>query len=436
MKVLCLVAASAALVAAAPKDSNEVTFYRDVLPVIQKNCQGCHRPGEAAPISFATYKETRPWAKAIREAVATRRMPPWFADPHVGKFANDRSLSQTDIATLVKWTDNGAVEGNPKDAPPPVRFVEGWNIGTPELTIEMPVEYNVPASGTIEYTYFVVPTGFTEDRWIQLAEVRPGNRKVVHHVIAFVREPGSKWLQEAKVGEPYVPKKNGSGEGREGGFGGEFLVGYAPGYPAESLAPGQAKRIKAGSDIVLQMHYTADGKAQSDRTRVGFIFAKEPPKERVFTLAAGNTKFVIPPGADNHKVESQLVLHEDSTLVSMLPHMHLRGKAFDFRLVYPNGEVRELLRVPRYDFNWQLTYKPIEPIALPKGSRIECTAWYDNSPNNKFNPDPKAEVRFGDQSWEEMMFGFFNVAFDPALSPRDLMQPPKKKAAASSGAEE
>jgi hypothetical protein len=436
MRVVCLLVAAAALASAAPKSANQITFYRDVLPVIQKNCQGCHRAGEAAPVAFTSYKETRPRAKAIREAVATRRMPPWFADPHVGKFANDRSLSEQDIATLVKWADTGSVEGDPKDAPAPPQFVQGWNIGTPEMTVEMPAEFEVPAKGTIEYTYFIVPTGFTEDKWVQLAEIRPGNRKVVHHVIAFVREPGSKWLQDAKPGEAFVPKKA-TGERREGGggFGGEFLVGYAPGYPAERFAPGQAKRIKAGSDIVLQMHYTASGKSEKDRTHVGFVFAKEPPKQRLMTLAAGNNKFVIPPGADNHKVEAKITLHEDSTLVSMLPHMHLRGKAFEFRVTYPTGEQQELLRVPRYDFNWQLSYMPEKPIVLPKGTTIECTAWFDNSANNKFNPDPASEVRYGDQSWEEMMFGFFNVAFDPSLSPRDLMQA-KKKPAPSAGAGE
>jgi len=430
MRVALLIVATATFASAGDKAPNQVTFYRDVLPLLQKNCQTCHRSGEGAPMAFTSYKDTRPWAKAIREAVATRKMPPWFADPHVGKFSNDRSLSQQEIDTFVKWADTGAIEGNLKDAPAPVEFVQGWNIGQPDTTIEMPVDYHVPATGTIEYTYFVIPTGFTEDKWVQLAEVRPGNRRVVHHVIAFVREPGSKWLKDAKPGEPFVPQKAKS-DNERGGFGGEFLVGYAPGYPAEKFAPGQAKRIKAGSDIVLQMHYTADGKEQSDRTHVGFLFAKEPPKERILTVAAGNQKFVIPPGADNHKVESSLTLHEDSTLVSMLPHMHLRGKAFEYRVVYPTGETQELLRVPRYDFNWQLTYIPEKPLVLPKGSRIECTAWYDNSANNKFNPDPKTEVRFGEQSWEEMMFGFLNVALDPAMSPRDLMQPKKKEGSAT-----
>lgn len=406
--------------------THQVTFYRDVLPILQKNCQGCHRPGEAAPVSFLTYSETRPWAKAIRESVRLKKMPPWFADPHVGKFSNDRSLSAADIDTLAKWADTGAAEGNLSEAPAAVKFVSGWNIGVPDMVVEMPKPFQVAAKGTIDYTYYVIPTGFTEDKWVQFAEVRPGNRKVVHHVIAFIREPGSKWMKDAVPGEPFVPKKE-AGESRNGGggFGGQFLVGYAPGTIPDMLEPGQARLVKAGSDIVLQMHYTANGSEQIDQSKVGIIFAKEPPKQRVVTLAAMDTKFVIPAGADNHKVESQLTLQEDTTMTGLLPHMHLRGKAFEYRVVYPTGETQELLRVPKYDFSWQLTYIPVKPIVLPKGSRIECTAWFDNSPNNPNNPDPKTEVRFGEQSWEEMMIGFFHATLDPKTDPADLVRAKK-----------
>ena len=429
MRFVYLALGAASLAAAAPKSAGPVTFYRDVLPVLQEHCQTCHRSGEAAPMAFTTYKETRPWAKAIRESVSAKRMPPWFADPHVGKFANDRTLPADAMAVLVKWADTGAAEGEAKDAPPRRAFVDGWNIGKPDKVLEMPQEFEVPATGTIEYTYFVIPSGFTEDTWISGAEVRPGNRKVVHHVIAFVREPGSKWLKDARPGEPFVPKKS-NGESGGGGMGGQFLVGYAPGYPPEAYKPGQAKLVKAGSDIVLQMHYTANGKADKDRTHIGMVLAKEPPREKLFTFAVADTKFVIPPGADNHRVEAKLTLQEETTVVSMMPHMHLRGKAFEYRAVYPTGEKQDLLRVPRYDFNWQLTYTPEKPLVLPKGTVLECTAWYDNSPNNKHNPDPKAEVRFGDQSWEEMMFGFFNVAVAPDKNPADLVRPKKKPAAA------
>jgi hypothetical protein len=419
---LCYFALVSVALLPAANNTQQVTFHRDVEPILQKNCQGCHRPGEAAPVSFMTYEEARPWAKAIRESVRLKRMPPWFADPHVGNFVNDRSLSQTDIDTLSKWANSGAPEGDPKDAPAPKKFVTGWNIGEPDLVIEMPQSYTVPAKGTIEYTYYVLPTRFTEDKWVQLAEIRPGNRKVVHHVIAFIREPGSKWLSEAVPGMPYIPKKGGSG-GSDG-----WLAGYAPGTVPDMLKPGQARLIKAGSDIVFQMHYTTNGSEETDRTKVGIVFAKEPPKERVATLFAMNNKFVIPPGADNHKVEAQITFQKDTTITSLFPHMHLRGKAFEYRVVYPTGETQELLRVPRYDFNWQLTYEPEKPIVIPKGSRLECTAWFDNSPNNPHNPDPTSEVRYGDQSWEEMMFGFFNATLDPAMKPADLLGEKKKPA--------
>jgi hypothetical protein len=433
MRPLLLTLLVGAVAFAAKDTTGTVTFHRDVLPVLQHNCQGCHRPGEAAPMSLLTYKEARPWAKAMREAVLLKKMPPWFADPHVGKFVNDRSLAQKDIDTLVKWADSGAPEGDPNDAPKPVRFLDGWNIGTPDMVVEMPNEIDVPAKGTIEYTYYVMPTGFTEDKWVRMSEVRPGNRRVVHHVIAFVREPGSNWLKEAKPGVPYVPKKGTPDS--ENAFGGQWLVGYAPGTIPDELDPGQARLIKAGSDIILQLHYTADGKPEKDRTKVGFIFANEPPKERIFTMAVANGKFAIPPGADNHRVDSSFTIQQDVTLISMLPHMHLRGKAFEYRVTYPDGRKEEILRVPKYDFSWQLTYVPEKPLFLPKGSVVQCTAWFDNSPNNPNNPDPTAKVHFGDQSWEEMMIGFLNVAFDPSIPLKDLFPKPPEKRSAPPSAE-
>jgi hypothetical protein len=407
----------------AGKNTRAATFYEDVLPVLQKNCQECHRPGEAAPMSFLSYNGTRPWAKAIKQAVLSKKMPPWFADPHVGKFTNDRTMPQAEIDTLAAWADAGAPAGDTQNAPPPRRFDEGWVIGKPDLVIEMPSEWDVPASGIIEYTYFIVPTGFTEDKWVQMAEARPGNRRLVHHIIAFVREPGSKWMRDYPVNEGFIPNKRG-GSGEDGG--GQFLSGYAPGAPPEMLRPGQAKLIKAGSDIVFQMHYTADGKAGKDRSRLGIVFATDPVKQRVYTLAASNDKFVIPPGAPNHRVDGAITLHKDTELVSLLPHMHLRGKAMEIRAVYPAGETEKLLWVPRYDFNWQLWYQLPAGKVLPKGTRIEATGYFDNSPNNPNNPDATVAVRYGDQSWEEMMFGFFDVAFDKDLNPADIVRAPKK----------
>jgi hypothetical protein len=421
-----------AFASSAATNSSPVTFSKDVLPVLEKNCQGCHRPGEAAPFALLTYEQAKPWAKAMKEAVLLKKMPPWFADPHYGKFANDRSLSQNEIDTLVAWADTGAQQGDPKDAPAPVHFIEGWRIPKPEVVIEMPAAFDIPASGTIEYQYVVVPTGFTEDRWVQYAEARPGNPALVHHIIAFIREPGSKWLQDAKPGVPFVPerpkeeKKKKKGDDDDGGFSGDAVGGYAPGMLAMQLQPGQAKLIKAGSDIVFQLHYTANGKAGTDRSKLGLVFATEPPKERVFTLAAANGKFKIPPGDANYQVDSEFEMGTQVLLTSMQPHMHLRGKDFEYRVVYPTGEKETLLRVPNYSFSWQLAYYPVKPIVLPKGTTIECTAHFDNSPNNPNNPDPAKEVTWGDQSWDEMMIGFFDVAFD-ATMPLDKLFPEQKK---------
>jgi hypothetical protein len=438
-----LVCSAAAFAGSAP---SQVTFYRDVLPVLQKDCQGCHRPGEAAPMSFLTYDQTRPWAKAMKTAVLAKQMPPWFADPHVGKFSNDRTLSAAEVDTLVSWADTGAKAGNPKDAPKPIEWVEGWRIGKPDMVVEMPIAFEVPASGTIDYQYIVVPLGLKEDAYIQIAEARPGNPAVVHHILAFIREPGNQMMRDAKPGVPFVPKdhvrtENQTPEQRKrggqggGGFFGDVLAGYAPGTVPVVMRPGEARLIKAGSDIVLQMHYTANGKPATDKSRVGVVFSKEKPTNRVMSLAAATNDFEIPAGDPNYKVESKLKLQHDVTMVSMLPHMHFRGKDFEYRVTYPTGEKETLLTVPKYDFNWQLTYELAQPKLLPKGTLIECTAHFDNSANNKYNPDPTKVVHFGEQTWEEMMFGFFEVSVPLNVTTMDIMRgpaPPQKK---ESGAE-
>ena len=415
---------------------SQPTFYKNVLPLMQKSCQECHRPGEAAPISFLTYKEVRPWAKAIREAVITRKMPPWPADPHFGKFSNDRSLSREEIDTLVAWADGGAREGDPYEAPKPAQFAEGWGIHKPDVVFEMPNEFAVPASGTIDYQYIVIPSGFTEDKWVQELEARPGNRQVVHHIIAFVRPPGSKWLKDAQPGIPFVKVKEDHREKRrhkrddDDSGPPELLVGFAPGMPPGILQPGQAKLIKAGSDFVFQMHYTANGKPGTDRSRIGLVFAKEPPRERVYTVGASNDKFEIPAGDGNYEVESDITLQEPAKLVDMMPHMHLRGKDFAYTAFYPTGESEVLLRVPKYDFSWQLFYYLADQKVLPAGTRLHCVAHFDNSPNNPANPDSTKMVSWGDQSWEEMMIGFFDVAMAPDRDPVDLF---KEKKSGKSG---
>ena len=431
MKLLSMLVCCFSVVASGATGS--VTFSKDVAPILQKNCQGCHRPGEAAPMSLRTYQEARPWAKAMKQAVLAKKMPPWFADSHYGHFRNDRSLPQKDIDTLVSWVDAGAPEGDPKDLPQPLAFVDGWNIGQPDMVLEMPEPFHVPASGTIEYQYVVLPYKFTEDRWVQMAEVRPGNRTVVHHVIAYIRDGSSKWMRDKKPGELFVPEADANGN--RPSLNGDLLSGFAPGLPPSILEPGQGRLIKAGSDIVLQLHYTANGHAGEDRTKVGVIFCKQAPHERVMTLAASNSKFTIPPGDPNYQVDASFELGHDAKLSALLPHMHLRGKDFQYRLVYPSGETETILRVPHYDFGWQLWYQPVSDIVLPKGTQIAATAHFDNSVNNPHNPDSTKAVTWGDQSWEEMMIGFFDVTFPADLDPKQLF-PEKKKAPPATGAAE
>jgi hypothetical protein len=378
---------SACLPAATP------TFSKDVAPILYNRCAGCHRQGEAAPMALTSYTEARPWAKAIKAAVVQRKMPPWLAEPHTGSFANDRRLSDGDVQTIVAWADGGAPEGDPKMTPALPKFESGWNIGKPDMVMDIGTDFAVPAQGVVAYQYFTVPTNFTEDRWVEAAEVRPDKRAVVHHVIAFVQEQGS--------GARNVLSN--------------LLVGYAPGEQPMKFQPGTAKLIKAGSKIMFQVHYTPNGTAVADRSYIGLKFAKEAPKYRALTGNATNRGFVIPPGDANYEVKSTWTAQQEVTLGALMPHMHFRGKDFKYTVVFPDGRQEQLLDVPKYDFNWQLQYELKAPIVLPAGTRIDCVAHFDNSPNNKYNPDPTKEVRWGDQTWEEMMMGFFTYVI-PAES--------------------
>jgi len=431
MRLVTLIALAAPLTFAASKD---VTFHKDVEPVLQSKCQECHRPGEAGPMSFMTYKETRPWAKAIRAAVATRKMPPWHADPAYGHFANDRRLSEKEIMTIVAWSEGGAKEGDVKDAPKPRVFNDGWQIGKPDMILEMPVAAKIPATGEVPYSWIVVPVGLPEDRWIDKIEVRPGERSVVHHVVLYSREKGSFFMKDAKPGEIFVPKgrvgtppksvqrENGIWEFQANARGTEIVSLYVPGGSPYVTLPGQARFLKAGSDLVMQMHYTANGKETMDKTKVGIVFSKEAPKTRAYNTFVANPSLIIPPGADNHEVKAIVTLAEDVEIQALNPHMHVRGKAFQYSAIYPTGEREILLKVPKYDFNWQINYILEKPKKLPKGTKIEVIAWYDNSPNNPFNPDPKKEVLWGDQTWEEMIAGFIDMSVPVDFTGSDLVR--------------
>jgi len=277
----------------------------------------------------------------------------------------------------------------------------------------------LPAKGDVEYQYIVVPTGFTEDQWVQMAELRPGNPAVVHHAVVYIREPGSSWLPDAKPGIPYVPPGRTARERLlNGSTTSDILMVYAPGNIPEKWAPSLGKFIKAGSNLVFQMHYTPKGHATSDQSRVGIVFARTTPGRRVITLQLGNDRFIIPPGDPNHRVEAWGTLPNDATLLSFFPHMHLRGKSFEYNIIEPDNRRRTLLREQPYNFHSQLSYRLKQQLPLKAGTKIECVAYYDNSRNNPNNPDSEEAVRFGPQSWEEMMIGFFDVAIDAHLDKR------------------
>ena len=405
---------------ATPRGDSAVTYHRDVAPILQRSCQECHRPGEVAPMSLLSYAHARESASRIQEVLLSGTMPPWFADPGVNRFSNDRRLSDAEVRTLLSWVDAGAPEGNPADAPPSRQFAEGWTIGQPDLILEMPKAFEVPAKGTLEYQFIVIPLGFSEDKWVQAFEIRPGNRSVVHHVTAVLRAPGSTWLTDAPVGEAR-PKRGGSTVATSLSMSSGAVGAYTPGQPAVHYPAGRAMLIPAGSDLVLELHYTANGKLSTDRTRVGFVFAKEPPAEQVRRFAIVNTTFVIPPGDPSFRVEAAATLRADVKLTALHPHMHLRGKASEFRVVTPEGETRTLLRVSRYDPAWQLRYHLAEELLLKKGTRLEVTSMFDNSAGNPINPDPAVPVRWGDQNWDEMALGAFEVVVPKSTAPRVLI---------------
>lgn len=383
-------------------------FYRDVLPVLQKRCQRCHRPGEIGPMPLETYAQVRPWAAAIREAVLRRKMPPWFADPRFGKFADDPTLTPAEIETIAKWAAGGAPKGDPAEDPKPIAWPVGWNIGKPDAVLEMPGTIPVPAKGVVEYQYVVMPTGFRRDRWVTEAEVRPTARRVVHHVVIYIRPPGSDWLKEAKPGIPYsIPEDD--PRHRRLWTTSDMLLVYAPGNPPMKLPKGMAKKIPAGADLVFQMHYQPDGKAAFDHERIGLKFAKGPVEKRVFTLQLGNDTFVLPPEDPDVRVAAYGTLPRETEILSFFPHMHYRGASFAFHYIHPDGQIETMLYVKPYDFHWQLNYVLAKPRVLPKGAKLEWVAHFDNSKNNPNNPDPDTAVRFGEQSTAEMMIGFFDV---------------------------
>ena len=394
------------------------TFNKDVLPILQKSCQRCHRPGEIAPMSFLTYRDTRPWAKAMKDAVLSKKMPPWFASQ--GHFANDPSLTAEQINTLISWANNGAPEGDAKDLPPAVTFTDGWNI-KPDMIVEMPKDFHIPATGTVNYQNIRVKVNFPEDTWVIAAEMRPGNPKVLHHGRVITIAPGAPWMSKAVPGEPVEEGSEAAGTSKDGT---DQLAKFNPGLGAQSFdINGSAKFIPKGSDLVFNLHYTTVGTPQTDRSRVGLVFAKHPPKNRYWmspgTPAAFN--LVIPAGSRNAEVISEVTVAVDgASLVYIQPHMHLRGKDYELRVVYPTGESQTVFK-GLWDFNWQMGYQLAKPLPVPKGTKFLAVAHYDNSPNNAFNPDPAKTIWWGDQNWDEMQSAFLGLVFDAATDANKVL---------------
>ena len=384
------------------------TYSRDVAPILFRNCVSCHRAGEIAPMSLMTFADVRPWARAIDKQVSNGVMPPWHADAPHGTFENERGLSAAEKETISRWAAAGAPQGDPRDLPPAPVFTEGWRIGTPDVIFEMPESYSVPATGTIEYEYFYIPTNWTEAKWLEAIEVRPGNRSVVHHVLvryqaadnagappAF-RTPPAQQQQPSKTTKPTHPQQN--------LFPSRLIATYAPGTDPQVFRPGTAVKLAAGGVIELQIHYTATGKPATDRTRVGMVLAKTAPPNELRAGQFFNMQLQIPPGAVDHRVNAEAEFVADTAIWGIFPHTHLRGKRWEYSLQLPDGSTKTLLSVPKYDFNWQTYYMFKEPVSIPKGTKLVSSAWYDNSAANRANPDPRVDVRWGDQTWEEMQY--------------------------------
>ena len=378
-------------------EGKPVTYAQHVAAILQKRCQECHRPGEIGPFPLLTYDDAKKRTRRIREAVLEQRMPPWHADPRYGRFVNDRRLTQHERDTLLAWIDTGAPKGDDKDVPPPLRFVEGWKIGEPDKVFSMEREFRVPATGVLDYQRFVVDPGFKQDVWVQAAECRPGNRKVVHHILVYILAPGRR--------DPYDPDGTAA-----------TLVGWAPGDMPARYPPDTARRVPAGSKLLFEVHYTPNGTEQTDRSSVGVRFAQRPPAHAVEMNILANMFLLIPPGASNTEGQMTFTFPQDALVLSFMPHMHLRGISARYELTHPDGTTEILLSVPDYDFGWQSVYRLEQPLRVLKGSKLKWIGRWDNSADNPLNPDPTNTVQWGLQTWDEMQNGWMEVVWQKRKS--------------------
>ncbi|MHC5110043.1 MAG: redoxin domain-containing protein [Planctomycetota bacterium] len=370
----------------------DATYANHIAPIIQENCQQCHRKGQVAPFPLESYEQVRGWSAMIYSVLEENRMPPWNAHPEFdGQFVNQRRLDPGDKQLLMAWIRGGMARGNPEEDPPKKKWPKGWRIGKPHKIFTMQRSFTVPADGIVEYQYFRVPTNFKKDMWISAMEAKPGAADVVHHILAFV--------VDGKIADADL-----RGLGTTDGF----LCATVPGDTPSIFPKGVAKRLPAGASLWMQIHYTTNGKKRKDKCSIAMIFTEEPVEKEVLTRGIMNGSFAIPPGAENHEVRADMTFDRDTTILSLYPHMHFRGKDWRFIAHYPDGREKTLLYVPQYDYNWQESYIYKNPVVLPKGTRLECVAHFDNSANNFVNPDPTATVRFGEQSWDEMMIGYID----------------------------
>lgn len=400
----------------APGAPRPITYHNRVSRIIQQKCESCHRVDGLAPMPLQNYRQVYERRAVVSFMTSSGRMPPWSANPKVGEWANNPSLSKQELADLLSWVKAGAPQGVAGEAPLKRSYTPGWAMGKPDAIVQIPDTFRIPAQGVVQYKYSYAKTNFDSDKWIAAMEIHPTAPKVVHHVLVFIEEPGRKAMNDPtrKPGEP-APAAGVDG----------FFAATAPGSPAEVFPLGAAKKLPKGAWLKFQIHYQPNGTEQVDQTRIGLMFADDSTMvngkfAEVQSKSAFNTRFSIPPGDPNYQVVASTTFRSPGTLLSLFPHTHLRGKAWKIELMNPDSTRTLLLDVPRYDFNWQTFYTFKTPVRVQPGQRLIATAWYDNSKANPFNPDPTATVRFGEQTFEEMMIGYFDWIPDaaaPAASP-------------------
>jgi mono/diheme cytochrome c family protein len=383
----------------------EVTYAKHIAPIIQSRCQTCHRSEQSAPFALMNYDDAKKHAAMIREVTTQRRMPPWHADPRWGHFSNDRRLTREEIDLLAAWVEQGTPKGNDKDLPKPIEWTKGWIHGKPDLILTMPEEFEVPADGVLPYKNWIIDPKFSEDKWVRISEAQPQNPGVIHHLVVYIQEDGSN--------NPI---------GKDGNL--RILVGWAPGDLGYVAPADTAMRVPKGSKLRMEMHYTPNGAKVKDRSSIGLTFADKPPKFELMLSEFANMSFEIPPQDPNFRADATFRFRADARIISFTPHMHWRGKDYHYEAIYPDGKKETLLSVPRYDFNWQNVYRYAEPLKVPKGTRIHSVAHWDNSTNNPFNPDPSKPVRFGLQTWEEMMVGFVAYVWENPDTAAELAKNP------------